>query len=88
MEASGSGLRGAEREPLGGVVADLQRACPADGLPIPQRQIALLEVPKFPAAALRGLQHGQRRVLGGFDVGDGIHHHGASDAFNHRKISA
>jgi hypothetical protein len=66
-------MRRIEREPVLEVVAHANRAHPTVGDAVAQPQVGLFRVPQLPTALLRRQQHGERGVLDGLDLVDGIH---------------
>jgi hypothetical protein len=64
----------AEREPLLGIVVDLERTPVAEGHAVAQEQVGLLEIGELPATGRRRKQHGKCGVLRKFDLRDRIHH--------------
>ena len=66
-------LLGFQLEPFFRIGEDLQRTHPRPGLAFCLVQVALFHIEQFPAALLRGQQHGQRAILFIGNAGNRVH---------------
>ena len=73
----------AAREPPFRIVHDLERREPSAGNAVPQPQVAQLGVVYLPPPRLGRQQDRERRVLGGIDALDRVHHHEQSNSGRH-----